>query len=269
MSSWKSACLALLVLLMASIACMGGTSATQAPVATNTSAPTDVPATDVPAPTDVPATTAPVDEGGKKDIGEEVTIGGTYNVSGTNPDGSTYTGSMEIAGQGTVADVYWVFAGGAEVAGTAIWAQDSLLIAYPAENCILAVYLVSEDGNALEGYWVPPGSYDILPEVATVTEWDEANGILSFDVTGTNPDGSSYSAAMALTKAGDLYSVAQVSGETTFLGTGIDSDEYFAVSYGVDQGCGILQYHVDGNTLSGTWGDLSISDQFGYETATK
>lgn len=273
MNSRKLIWVVMMVLVVGSLACAGGAAPTVAPTLTPAPPPTNTPPAPTPEPaTDVPQPTADSSAtGGKKDVGEDVTVGGLYNVEGTNPDGTTYTGTMDISGQGSVADVYWIFGGGAEVAGTAIWVQDSLIVAYPAENCILSIYLVSEDGNALEGYWVAPDTYEILTETATVTEWDEASGVLSFDIAGSNPDGSTYTGAMALTRSAgaDVYSVAQVSGETTFLGSGIESGEFFAVSYGVDSGCGIAQYLVDGNTLSGTWGDLSVSDQYGYETATK
>ena len=111
-SSRKMSWVVLGVMLISTLACAGG-AATEAPavatdlppaptVAVATTAPTDAP---VDEPTDAPNNTVSTDLGG-----EIPEVGGLYNVAGQNPDGTTYTGTLEITGHGNVADLVWTFA---------------------------------------------------------------------------------------------------------------------------------------------------------------
>jgi hypothetical protein len=84
---------------------------------------------------------------------------GPYTVQGRNPDGSGYTGTLDLAaGPNGTALVTWRVAG-TTVRGIGLLVGQTLSVAYPAGNGAvgLAVYEVRPDGQ-LEGPWTADGS---------------------------------------------------------------------------------------------------------------
>jgi hypothetical protein len=60
-----------------------------------------------------------------------------------------------------------------------------------------------------------------------------ADPVGQYGVTGTNPGntGSAYSGTVAVQRTGDTYQVTWLIGGTRFVGTGIGSQDFLAVSY--------------------------------------
>lgn len=91
------------------------------------------------------------------------TVGGTYSVSGTNADGSSYTGSAEITVNGPACSISWQ-AGGSSSAGTCLLTGNAFGAAYQlGDSPGLAVYQLQPDGT-LKGQWTTIGSSGVGSE---------------------------------------------------------------------------------------------------------
>jgi hypothetical protein len=91
------------------------------------------------------------------------TVGGTYSVSGTNADGSSYTGSAEITLNGPACSISWQ-TGGSSSAGTCLLTGNAFGAAYQLGGSTgLAVYQLQPDGT-LKGQWTTIGSSGVGSE---------------------------------------------------------------------------------------------------------
>jgi|SRR5580704_3821498 hypothetical protein len=91
------------------------------------------------------------------------TVGGTYSVSGTNADGSSYTGSAEITLNGSDCSISWQ-TGGSSSAGTCLLTGNAFGAAYQlGDSPGLAVYQLQPDGT-LKGQWTTIGSSGVGSE---------------------------------------------------------------------------------------------------------
>jgi hypothetical protein len=80
---------------------------------------------------------------------------GTYEVQGTSPDGSTYSGTATVTQTGQTYKVIWQI-GDEKYDGTAIGNKDFLAISYTSgSNSGLALY--GEDGGNWKGVWTYAG----------------------------------------------------------------------------------------------------------------
>jgi hypothetical protein len=80
---------------------------------------------------------------------------GTYEVQGTSPDGSTYSGTATVTQTGQTYKVVWEI-GDEKYNGTAIGNKDFLAISYTSGNSSgLALY--GEDGGNWKGVWTYAG----------------------------------------------------------------------------------------------------------------
>ena len=78
-----------------------------------------------------------------------------FEVSGTNPDGSEYTGILQTQALGDGAVVLWTHDGGGEISGGALMLDDGTIVA--AFSIGVVVYeLIEED--IWRGEWYSPGS---------------------------------------------------------------------------------------------------------------
>ncbi|MFD2184699.1 hypothetical protein [Rhodoplanes azumiensis] len=89
----------------------------------------------------------------------------------------------------------------------------------------------------------------------------------SYSVSGTNPDGSSYSGTLALQVISDTtYTVRWSIGGETYTGFGMRMNDYLAATYTMDGKPGLVMYKVeDGGVLRGLW---SVRGQNGSGTET-
>jgi hypothetical protein len=91
------------------------------------------------------------------------TVGGTYSASGTNADGSSYTGSAEITVNGPACSISWQ-TGGSSSAGTCLLTGNAFGAAYQlGDSTGLAVYQLQPDGT-LKGQWTTIGSSGVGSE---------------------------------------------------------------------------------------------------------
>jgi hypothetical protein len=90
---------------------------------------------------------------------------GKYDVAGTNPGGSTYSGSVRVQKTGDTYKVTWTIAG-TQYIGTAIGDDEFLAVSYVSgSNTGLA--LLSEQGDEWKGIWTYAGGTKIGTEVWT------------------------------------------------------------------------------------------------------
>lgn len=88
---------------------------------------------------------------------------GTYDVQGTSPDGSTYTGTATVAQTGQTYKVIWEI-GDDKYIGTAIGNKDFLAISYTSgSQSGLALY--GADGGNWKGIWTYAGGTTMGSEI--------------------------------------------------------------------------------------------------------
>jgi len=91
------------------------------------------------------------------------TVGGTYSVSGTNADGSGYTGTAEIILNGPDCSISWQ-TGDSSSAGTCLLTGNAFGAAYQlGDTPGLAVYQLQPDGTLI-GQWTTIGARGVGSE---------------------------------------------------------------------------------------------------------
>ncbi len=93
-----------------------------------------------------------------------------------------------------------------------------------------------------------------------------------YAATGTNPNGSPYTANLVVTKRGDVYQFSWESGGNSYDGVGVANNDKVAVSFtdGKDgKGCGVVLYNINPDgSLSGKSGYWGVDTQE-KESATR
>jgi hypothetical protein len=91
------------------------------------------------------------------------TVGGTYSVSGTNADGSSYTGTVEIILNGPTCSISWQ-TGGSSSVGTCLLTGNAFGASYQlGDTPGLAVYQLQPDGTLI-GQWTTIGTTGVGSE---------------------------------------------------------------------------------------------------------
>ena len=91
------------------------------------------------------------------------TVGGTYSVSGTNADGSNYTGTVEIILNGPTCSISWQ-TGGSNSVGTCLLTGNAFGASYQlGDTPGLAVYQLQPDGTLI-GQWTTIGTTGVGSE---------------------------------------------------------------------------------------------------------
>ncbi|HYE96351.1 MAG TPA: hypothetical protein VD962_09085 [Rubricoccaceae bacterium] len=194
-----------------------------------------------------------------------VDLSGTYNVTGMNPDGSAYEGTLSITRDGGLYRLHWV--AGAEYHGVGLEAGGFFAAAYGAETCGVVAYRIGEDGS-LSGTWGYLGGAGIGTEQATRDGRGRDLGG-TYAVTGTNPDntdGSPYEGTLTITPHGDVYELTWETGATS-VGVGLRDGDMVAATYGGED-CGVVAYRSRNGGLEGTWATYG-SDGIGTERASR
>jgi hypothetical protein len=191
-------------------------------------------------------------------------IAGKYNVTGSNPDGGTYKGTLEIIPRGDVYQFRWN--AGTQYDGVGVANANVVAVAFASgangKGCGVVDYNIQGDG-VLDGKWGYWGINEAGTEKATRTSGSGLEG--EYNATGKNPDGKEYKATLTVEPAGNLYRFVW-SNNTD--GVGIKQGNNVAVGIGGTR-CGFVAYEIgfDG-TLDGIWGGYG-SDKTGTEIATK
>ena len=207
---------------------------------------------------------------------------GTYSVRGTNPDGTTYTGSMVVTSYGDGYRITQTLADGTVYRGIGNDMGPYLTVAIQSGTVpSIAIYRVTQS-TTLEGFWqdydsekegsealsVAAGSNFPIPSAINVDVRYNYSG--TYSVRGTNPDGTTYTGTMVVSPYGDGYRVTQTYADgTVWRGIGNDIADYFAVAYMANSGPTVQIYQRDrSNALNGFWQSYNNTKE-GQETATR
>lgn len=191
-------------------------------------------------------------------------IAGKYNIVGSNPDGGSYKGTLEVITRGDVYQFRWN--AGTQYDGVGVQNGNIVAVAYTTgtngKGCGVVDYDIRGDG-ALEGKWGYWGTNEAGTESATRTSGSGLVG--EYDGTGKNPDGKQYKVKITVEPAGNLYRFVWSNNSD---GIGIKRGNNVAVGIGGAR-CGFVTYEVQSDgTLDGIWGGGG-SDKTGTEKATK
>jgi len=191
-------------------------------------------------------------------------IAGTYNVTGSNPEGGQYKGTLEVIARGDVYQFHWN--AGMQYDGIGIQNGNIIAVAFAngadGKGCGVVDYDIRSDGslNGKWGYW---GVNEAGTESARRTSGSGLVG--EYDANGKNPDGKTYQAHLTVESAGNLF---HFSWSNNTDGVAIKRGNNVAVGIG-GQRCGFVVYQVQSDgSLDGTWGGGG-SDKTGTEKATK
>ena len=81
-----------------------------------------------------------------------------------------------------------------------------------------------------------------------------ADPVGSYSVEGHNPGGGSeYRGTVTVEKTGQTYRVIWVVGGTRYVGTGIGTKDFIAVSYKAGNDTGLALYGAEGEDWQGVW----------------
>ena len=193
-----------------------------------------------------------------------VDIAGDYTVAGTNPNGSPYKGALEVIKHGDVYQFRWN--AGQQYDGIGIPNGNVVAVAFTqgatGKGCGVVSYQILADGT-LDGAWGYWGVNEKGTERAARTSGSDVVG--EYNVTGKNPNGSSYHGTLSVASKAGGYSFAWSNSSSGF---GIKRGNTLSVGIGGGR-CAFVAYEIkpDG-TLDGVWGGNG-SEQTGTEVATK
>lgn len=81
-----------------------------------------------------------------------------------------------------------------------------------------------------------------------------ADPVGTYRVEGANPgSGSPYRGTVTVERTGETYRVVWVIGNTRFVGTGIGTRDFIAVSYRSGDQTGLALYNEEGGAWKGVW----------------
>ena len=191
-------------------------------------------------------------------------VAGKYNITGTNPDGSPYRGTLEVISRGDVYQFRWN--AGAQYDGVGVQNGNVVAVSFTTgsegKGCGVIDYEIKSDGDLVGkwGYW---GVNEAGSETAKRTSGSGLEG--EYEAAGKNPDGKTYNAKLTVEPAGNLYRFVW-SNDTD--GVGIRRGNNIAVGIGGSR-CGFVVYEVKSDgSLDGVWGGGG-SDKTGTEKAIK
>ena len=195
---------------------------------------------------------------------EPTNIVGKYNITGTNPNGAVYKGTLEVLSRGDVYQFRWN--AGAQYDGVGVQNSNVVAVAFAngsnGQGCGVVDYSI-KSGGELDGKWGYWGTDESGTERATRKSGSGLEG--DYDGAGKNPNGKEYKVSISVQPAGNLYHFAW-SNNTE--GLGIKQGDNVAVGIGGTR-CGFVAYEIGSDgTLEGIWGGYG-SDKTGTERATK
>ena len=226
------------------------------------------PAENKPAETKASTNSSPASSSAGTSAATSGDMAGTYSVNGTGIDGKTYQGEMDVTKRDAVYQLSWTI-GSESYDGIALKNGNTVSAAYTTgtngKGCGAVIYKINPDGS-LDGTWGEWGVNSAGTEKA-VQVGETSGGVGTFDVTGTNADGSAYKGKLTVTKGpNDIYQFKWDTGNN-FIGTGVKMGDYLAAGSGTKQ-CGFVIYEAKGNTLEGKWG-VPGATSLGTENATQ
>ncbi|HKO98668.1 MAG TPA: hypothetical protein VJU86_16840 [Pyrinomonadaceae bacterium] len=191
-------------------------------------------------------------------------IAGSYNATGTNPNGSPYRGTLEVIKRGEVFQFRWT--AGQQYDGVGVQSGDVVAVAFTEGNdgkgCGVVSYRIMNDGE-LDGRWGYWGVDQSGDEKATRTGGSGLAG--DYNTAGTNPDRKAYKGTVSIASKAGGYTLEWNDGSTGF---GIERANNLSVGVGGAK-CAFVAYEIKSDgTLDGVWGGYG-SEQTGTEIARK
>lgn len=174
---------------------------------------------------------------------------GAYQVADVN-----YAGDVCIRQRGGVLDVVWSLTSGENYYGQGTVVGDQLVVGYNSEGQGYGFVAYERTGGNLSGPWSYAAADTLGSEVIEgVPESLEG----SYAVTGTNPNGTTYSGTVDIRRQGQTYFLAWQIGDTAYQGVGVYQDGVLAVGWGdQERGLGTISYKLGEPKLLGTWAFL-------------
>lgn len=181
-------------------------------------------------------------------------IDGIYEAKGTTPDGSTYTGEVQIKSFGPTEGIAWRL-GNEGYKGLGIVSGNVLGAAYSNQEGYFGVVVYEVRQGSLNGVWT---------DVATQTRAGRENleGPAGLDgiykiVLGENASGSGHYSGQVLIKPnGKTYMLLWLDPKTSkpsAFGAGVLVEDRLVVGFGPKSIPGVVGYKIDGGTLRGVW----------------
>jgi hypothetical protein len=196
--------------------------------------------------------------------GRPTELTGRYSVSGTNPDGGQYAGTLEVIARGSVYQFRWN--AGTQYDGIGIRNGKFVAVAFASGSdgtgCGVVDYTILNDGtlDGRWGYWgtTTSGTERVMRSSGRSLDGEYAGG-------GTNPSGTRYQVKVSVRTAGSGYRFVWSNSSEGF---GVRRGDNVAIGIGGAR-CGFVSYEIrpDG-TLDGIWGGYG-SERTGTENATK
>jgi len=205
---------------------------------------------------------------------------GSYQVTCTNPTGTTYTGTLNITPSkatvsgATVYQLKWAF-GDQQSVGLGVLYNDTLGAAFGTPDCVLSIYGLGNQsgGGDFTGVWSNITTQSFGTETVTFDKSLAKDHIAQqLKVSGTNPDNSTYSGQLTIEGYGLLYDLTWEIGSDTTKGVGLLLPKPTAVISAspakTGEICSAVIYQVVDGDLYGTW--ASVGDKVtGTELALK
>lgn len=186
-----------------------------------------------------------------------VSLEGSYEVAGTNPDKSTYEATLDVTAKGEAFDWSW---NGGEYKGIGLQQDNIVTVAWGSDACYAVSYVISAD-DVLTGKWTDMAASGIGAEIATPADKAKMNGIEGlYNAAGKNPDGSDYGCSLQVTKKAEgIYEWYWFNcGEYT--GVGIQNGNIVSVAYGANE-CSAMAYKINtDSSMDATWTYVGQSD---------
>lgn len=199
-----------------------------------------------------------------------VSIVGQHDVTGTNQDGSQYTGTLDVSADNQVHNFSWIV-GGNTLEGVGILRGNIVTAAFGGDQCAVMSYFILPNGG-LSGQWAFVGTDTTGTEMATLPEGKPAPEDLTgaYMVTGVNPDTTEYSGTLdiATNADGETLGLMWVFGSNDPVrGVGIRQGNMLLAGYG-PEGCGMNVFAVSPDGMTGPFAQLGVRGT-GSETAMR
>jgi len=202
----------------------------------------------------------------------------SYAVKGRGSDGSTYEGKVEIKPEGQIYQLDFCCD---KSTGFAVEHQDFLAAAYSFDNGNGDLNIWKRAGEVWVGVFSDysdgslGGEVMYNPNKDTTVALDANRGrsrkpIGKYRISGTNPNGSTYTGEVEIGAWADAFDVSRTIGDVRWSGTGVTFDGAIAINVTVGddlprQAVGVVGLFVpEGNGFVGVWAKKG-SDRMGAE----
>ncbi|WP_428643864.1 LIC10280 family protein [Roseibium sp.] len=185
-------------------------------------------------------------------------ISGVYRVTGTNPNGSTYSGMVAITPEdGQVRFTWWigkdVFTGVGEFAGK------MLVVNWGDKHPVVYSFGSTE---ILDGEWADGSAAEKLTLYSRVAQKPSQLREGTYSVAGGNPNGTTYEGTVAISRQGRKYALSWRVGADSYRGVGELSGNVLTVDWG--DTTPVVYALMDDGSLNGLWAGGRGSEHLTY-----